>query len=87
MKRLFLIIFTLAIIGGNAPVSYAGFEEEFKKATDIELYRRGINDMETAFLIKNATGVLHSENLKILEKLEKIEERLSAMEEMIGGLK
>ncbi len=87
MRKLFLIIFTLAIIGASLTIAYAGFEEEFKSATDIEAYRNRIDDIETALLIKNATGALHNENMKILEKLEKIEKRLSVLEERIERLR
>lgn len=87
MKKLFLIICTFAIIGTSLTLAYAGFEEEFKAATDIKSYGRGLKDIETALLIKNATGVLHNENIKILEKLEKIEERLSVLEERIKRLR
>lgn len=83
MKRLFLIISVLAIIWGGSFLSYAGFDEDFEEATDIGMYRSGLKDIETALLIKNATGVLHDENMKILEKLMKIEQRLSILEKMI----
>lgn len=87
MRRLFSIITIITIIGGSSFVAYAGFEEEFKKATNLEFYRKGLKDMETALLIKNATGVLHKENIKILEKLEKIEKRLSTLEKTIERLR
>lgn len=87
MRKLFLIIFTLMIIGTGKTLAYAGFEEEFRAATDIYSYGKGIKDIETALLIKNATGVLHRENVKILEKLEKIEKQLSLLGERINRLR
>ncbi len=87
MKKLFVIFFTLTLIGTGASTAYGGLEEEFEEATDIEFYRRGLKDMETALLIKNATGALHNENMKILEKLEELEKRLSGLEEMIESLR
>lgn len=87
MKKSLLIVFTLVVIWASLSIAYAGFEEEFREATDLEFYRKGLKDMETALLIKNATGVLHNENIKILERLNRIEERLSVLEEMIKGLR
>ena len=83
MKRLFLMISTLVIVWGSTSSAYAGFNKEFEEATDIEMYGSGLKDIETALLIKNATGVLHDENMMILEKLRKIEQRLSILEKMV----
>ncbi len=87
MKKLLLVVAIVTAVGGSSLLTYAGFEEEFQKSTDINLYRKGIEDIETALLIKNATSALHNENMEILKKLEKIEKRLSALEERLKRLR
>ncbi len=70
----------VTIITGSSFLAYAGLEEEFQNSVDINVYKKGLKDMETALLIKNATTAIHNENMEILRKLDKIEERLSVLE-------
>ena len=65
-----------------ALTGYAGSDENFSQASDLDNYP-GLTNMQSAQLDVNLAYVIHQENLQIIQTLQKIEERLNKLEASI----
>lgn len=78
----------LAALGGVAWAEYkkpssSGPAERpatFEEAVDLSRYRKGNLEWDTQELIASGMKALHEEQLRILEKLDRIESRLNKLE-------
>ena len=59
----------------------------FEEAVDLSRYRKGHSDWDTQELIAGGLKALHEEQLRILEKMDRIESRLNELEKSLGDLK
>jgi len=67
---------------GWITVARAGFEEDFIRILDRELYW-GAQDTETLDFIENTCRVLHNENLEILRQIEELKAEVSELRQLI----
>jgi len=65
-----------------ACVSYAGHDEDFQQASNLDYYA-GLTNLQSAKLDINMITVIHQENLQIIQTLHEIEDRLSKLEASI----
>ena len=97
MKRRVVIgmaVCALAALGGVARAEYkkpssgpAESPATFEEAMDLSRYRKGNLEWDTQELIASGMKALHEEQLRILEKLDRIESRLNELEKTRGNLK
>ena len=95
MKRMRVIGIAciLAALCGVARADYqrpsrepAGPAGSFDEAVDPSRYRKGHSDWDTQELIAGGLKALHEEQMRILEKLDRIESRLNELESSLGNL-
>ena len=94
MKRIGVIgmACVLAALCGVARAEYKRPSREpappatFDEAVDPSRYRKGNSDWDTQELIASGLKALHEEQLRILEKLDRIESRLNELENSLGNL-
>lgn len=84
----------LATLCGVARAEYKRSSREpsepagsFEEAVDLSRYRKGNLEWDTQELIASGMRALHKEQLRILEKLDRIESRLNELEKTLGNLK
>lgn len=65
-----------------ACTGYAGYDEDFNQASDIDNYP-GITNLQSAQLDISLASVIHQENLQIIKALQQMEERLNKLEASI----
>ena len=84
MKRRVVIGMAVCALGGLA---WAESPATFEEAVDLSRYRKGNLEWDTQELIAGGMKALHEEQLRILEKLDRIESRLNELEKTLGNLK
>lgn len=60
--------------------------ERFDDAVDLKRFRKGNIGWDTQELISSGLKALHKEQVRILERLSRIESRLDEMEKSLGNL-
>jgi len=60
----------------------AGYEDDFRRASNLDYYP-GITNLQSAQLGINLATVIHQENLQIIKTLQNLEERLNKLETSI----
>ena len=83
MKRRVVIGMAVCALGGLA---WAESPASFEEAVDLSRYRKGNLEWDTQELIASGMKALHEEQLRILEKLDRIESRLNELEKTRGNL-
>jgi len=78
-------ILTFVICLGMVCVSYAGHDDDFKQAANLDYYS-GLTNLQSAQLEINLISVVHQENLQIIQTLQEIEDRLSKLEASVGTI-
>ena len=88
-----MAVCALAALGGVAWAEYkkpssgpAESAGSFEEAVDLSQYRKGNLEWDTQELIASGMKALHEEQLRILEKLDRIESRLNELEKSLGNL-
>lgn len=75
----FVIIFGAAIlITIGASVMFAGYDEDFQQASNLDNYS-GITNIESARLTINLASVVHQENLQIIKLLRDLQKSVNEL--------
>ncbi len=78
------ILLGIILIALYSNISFAGLQEDFDNASDLEPYRDKVKDIDTLEYIRNLTAIIQRENIQILNELREIKERLMELENKIG---
>ena len=95
MKRMVRIGMVIGILAALCGVARAEYQRPsrapaepatFDEAVDPSRYRKGHSDWDTQELIAGGLKALHEEQMRILEKLDRIESRLNELESSLGNI-